>query len=52
VCASFKILDFMSAQKNAPKFHTINIGIMMAMINIFLHIAVKPYTIKGTVKAE
>lgn len=40
----------MNAQKNAPKFHAINIGVMMMMmmIKIFLYMAVKPYTIKIT----
>jgi hypothetical protein len=43
MCASFKILDFMNAKKNAPKFHKINISFII-MMEIFLCIAVKKYT--------
>jgi len=38
----------MNAWNNAPKFHTINVGIMMVMIKIFPYMAVKIYTIKIT----
>jgi hypothetical protein len=38
----------MNAWNNAPKFHTINVGIMMVMIKIFPYRAVKIYTIKIT----
>lgn len=38
----------MNAQKNVPKFHTINAGIMMLMIKILLYMAAKTYAIKRT----